>query len=364
MAATVKRQLSGCGWRLSRGACAPPAGSLHWGGLSHTTAGAASSAAGARAVVPPASSRGFASPSSLLLCPRRFLWNPFASGATNSVSAAHNTEKQRNAERHEQLAGNAPHSADLEQLSDACLDLLKACSGNAVGSPVPDTLDELARDRILILVRVLLHEHHRPPAEQFDLVYAALCLPAVQRRRQVQRCLFVVLRSVVPEALYRVFESVDLVVAQADERSLRQRDVLRTFTHAQLGELQVPGGLAAEEVLSVYAEDMKAMFPALVSCPAWQVMERDAVTIALKAKLFALLGHLCAEFDEDKTGKVRLADLRSTAERALGKEQASRLLHGAQADKDGMIAYAQLAALLTRPPQRKSVTAEREGERG
>ncbi|KAG5504009.1 hypothetical protein GH5_04869 [Leishmania sp. Ghana 2012 LV757] len=340
MAATVTRQLCSCGLCRSR-----------------ITAGTV-----ARAVSPLTSSHTSASLSSLFLCPRRFFWNPFASGVTGSASVTRDAVEQQNAEQHRRMVEKAHHDAHLEneQLLGACLDLLEVCSGNAVGSTPSGTLDALARDRICILVKIILHDRYCSPAEQFDRVYAALCLPAAQERRQVQRCLMVVLRSVVPETLYRVFESVNLLVLHDDARSLRQREVLMQFMHAQLGELRVPDGLTEEEVLSVYVEDMKSMFPALATCPAWDVVELDATTIALKAKLFALLSRLCAEFDKDKTGKVKLADLRSTAERALGKDQSSYLLQGAQADKDGKIAYAQLAALLTRPPRRRSVTAESE----
>lgn len=354
MKATVTRQLCSRGLRLPRVFSALPANVSHWDGLSRTMTSAVASAA------PAARAHTTASLTSPLVCLRRFFWNPFASGTRGTVSATRNSVQRQNTQQHASIAEKARRDADLEneQLLGACLDLLDMCSGNAAGSGPSSALDELARARIWELVDVLLHDHHRAPAEQFDLVYTALCMPAAQDHRQVQRSLLVVLRSVVPEALYRVFESVDLFVLRDDEQSLHQRDVLMKFAHAQLGDLHVPDGLAEEEVLSVYVYDMKAAFPALATCHAWQVVERDAATIALKSKLFTLLGRLCAEFDEEKTGKVKLADLRSTAERVLGTDQASRLLEGAQVDKEGKIAYAQLVALLSRPPPKKRAPAE------
>ncbi|TPP44916.1 DNA-dependent RNA polymerase family protein [Leishmania donovani] len=309
-----------------------PANLSHWDGLPRTMTGAAASAA------PAARARTTASLTSPFICLRRFFWNPFASGTRGSVSATRDSVQRLNAEQDASIAEKAHRDADLEneQLLGACLDLLDMCSGNAAGSAPSSALDELARDRIWELVDVLLHDHHRAPAEQFDLVYTALCMPAAQDHRQ----------------------SVDLFVVRDDEQSLHQRDALMKFAHAQLGDLHVPDGLAEEEVLSVYVDDIKTAFPVLATCPAWQVVERDATTIALKSKLFALLGRLCAEFDEEKTGKVKLADLRSTAERVLGTDQASRLLEGAQVDKDGKIAYAQLVALLSRPPPKKRAPAE------
>ncbi|CAJ1008934.1 hypothetical protein Q4I28_004247 [Leishmania naiffi] len=352
MKAMGTRQLCRRKPRLPHGASTLHSDQTHWRGLSRTTTGAGTSAEAARPATSLTSSLVSVLPSFTLACPRRFFWNPFVSATTGATSAMHGSVAERNAEQLAKRVEKVHHDAGLEseRLLGACLDLLGMCSGNAAGSLSSNALDEVARDRIGVLVDVLLHDHHRTPAEQFDLVYTALCLPAAQHHRQVQRSLLVVLRSVVPEALYRVFESVDLFLLQNDEQSLRQHDVLIKFVHALLGELHVPDGLVEEEVLSVYVENMKAMFPVLATCPAWQVVERDAVTIALKAKLFALLSRLCAVLDEDKTGKVKLADLRSTAERVLRKGQASRLLEGAQADKDGKIAYPQLAALLTRPP--------------
>lgn len=310
-----------------------------------------------------ASCSGSCTPSSLT-APRRAIWNPFAAwsqGSPDTLAAA-DSVAQRNAAQHAKIVEQAHRDADQhsEQLLGACLDLLELCGGTADGAAPSDVLDSMERDRIWTLVDVILHNHRSAPAEQFDLVYMALCLPAAQGHRQVQRNLLVVLHSIIPESLYRVFESVDLWVVHDDEQSMHQRDALLKFMHAQLGELHVPEGLTEAEVLSVYADDMKTLFPALTTCPAWHAVERDATTIALKAKLFALLGRLCAEFDEDHSGKVRLTDLRATADRVLGKEQAAQLLEGAPADKDGKIAYPQLAALLTRPPPKPS-SAERVG---
>ncbi|GET88953.1 hypothetical protein, conserved [Leishmania tarentolae] len=362
MKATVTRRLCNCGLRPPRVSSALPAHTSHWNGLSHTMTGAASNtapAAGVRTTAPLTSSHVFASYPSHLVCFRRFFWNPFASGAASNASETHDSVLRQNAEQHTAVVEKARRDADLEneQLLGACLDLLDMCRGNAAGSAPSNTLDELARNCIWELVDVLLHDHHRSPAEQFDLVYTALCLPAAQDHRQVQRCLLVVLRSVVPETLYRVFESVDLFVLRDDAQSVHQRGVLMRFAHAQLGDIHVPASLVEEEVISVYVDDMKAAFPVLTTCPAWQVVEQNATMTALKSKLFALLGRLCAEFDKEKTGKVKLADLRSTADRVLGTHQASSLLEGAQADKDGKIAYAQLVALLSRPPQKKQAPA-------
>ncbi|KPA79159.1 putative mitochondrial hypothetical protein [Leptomonas pyrrhocoris] len=291
---------------------------------------------------------------------RRHFWNPFASFTKNDPPALDPAE-QRNADQHAKIVTEAHRDADKqnELLLGACLDLLEMCGGSAAGAPPSDKLDETARDSIWTLVDVMLHDHRRTLAEQFDLVYAALCLPAAQECRDVQRCLLVVLHTVLPEALYRVFESVNLYVVNDDAQSQEQREALLRFVHAMLGDLRAPPNLEDEEVLAVYFDDVTAMFPALAACPAWGELEKDASVIALRAKLFALLGRLCAEFDKDKSGKVKLDDLRSTARRVLGEEQATQLLEGARPDKNGKIAYPQLAALLTRPPPKREVKSHK-----
>ncbi|KEG10561.1 hypothetical protein DQ04_03571040 [Trypanosoma grayi] len=73
----------------------------------------------------------------------------------------------------------------------------------------------------------------------------------------------------------------------------------------------------------------------------------------MRARLYALLSRLCAEFDQANTGRVDLDELRVTVQRVLGPEQACLLLDGAQPDKDGKIRYTQLTSLLTRPPPRQ-----------
>lgn len=303
-------------------------------------------------------------PASALNNPRRWLWNPFSAFAQKSGSGGAAAASGRdspstatasaNATQHTRIIEKAHREATLhnERLVDACLELLDLCGGTNTGDAPSTRIDAPSREQVWAVVDVLLHQHRCRPSEQFDCVYFALCTSAARENRQVQRCLFILLDSVLPEALYRVFESVNLIVVGEDEQSMQRRDVLLQFMHAMLGDLKAPVEVEEEEVMMVYLDDVATAFPLLVSSPAWKAVAQDATSIALKAKLFALLGQLCAEFDKDGTGKVRLVELQETAERVLGKQQAALLLDGAPVDANGMIVYPQLAALLTRPPPR------------
>ncbi|EPY16880.1 hypothetical protein STCU_10930 [Strigomonas culicis] len=72
--------------------------------------------------------------------------------------------------------------------------------------------------------------------------------------------------------------------------------------------------------------------------------------LVLQSKLFRLLAELCAAFDTERTGTVRLEELQQTAAQVLGEEKGRQLLAGVQADQDGRIRYTQLIFVLTRPP--------------
>lgn len=289
-------------------------------------------------------------------------WNPFS---TSKAKAATAVETQ-----HARIVDKAHREASLlnERLVDASLELLDylgttvAAEKRGHAATTTDAAEEetAAESTVVIhdLVRVLLQEHTTPPTEVFDLTYRALCLPLVMEQRGLQRSLMVVLESVLPFQVYRVFEAVDLAVPGEGEAACAKRLVLVRFVRGMLGEIQIPAGsgLEEEEVLLVYLDDVKHSFSSLATCPAFVELEQNATDIALRSRLFLLLGQLCAEFDAEKTGKVLLQDLRETAEKVFGKDKATLMLEGAQTDAEGKIAYTQLTALLTRPPPRRKET--------
>ncbi|EKF39465.1 hypothetical protein MOQ_000304 [Trypanosoma cruzi marinkellei] len=291
-------------------------------------------------------------------CSRRYFWNPFATQSGGNETAA---PPSKNTVQHQRIVEKAHRDASLhnERLLDACLDLLALCGGGggASGAKMMDShdgctsIDADAIDVIAAVVESTLHDFCKTPSEQFDLVYAALCLPIATSNRQVNRCLMVILEAFLPELLFRMFEGEDLIVVGPDGAS--RREALFRFVHALLGRAEVPDGVESEEVVLVYLDDVRAMFPSLRNNPAFLELEANATSIAMKARLFALLSQLCVEFDKAGTGKVDLAELQATANRVLGEKKARMLLDGAQPDKDGKIRYTQLTSLLTRPPPRQ-----------
>lgn len=271
----------------------------------------------------------------------RCFWGPF-------LGQKQETVKEKNAAQHARIVQKAHRNASLhnERLLDACLDLLSFC-GSSDLLHVDDN-DGSTRDIIAAVVETTLHDLRKNPAEQFDLVYTALCLPLAVTNRQVHHCLMVILEAFLPEALFRVFESENLIVLGPEGAA--RRDVLIRFVHALLGCAEVPDGVESEELLFVYMDDVIVAFPSLRNNPAFVELEANATTIAMKARLYTLLSQLCAEFDKEGTGKVSFVELMATARQVLGEDKAHMLLEGAQPDKDGNICYAQLTSLLTRPP--------------
>nr|CCC53114.1 conserved hypothetical protein [Trypanosoma vivax Y486] len=287
---------------------------------------------------------------------RRFFWNPFSTSDADG-KRLHMEKSESAVEQHEGIVLKAQRDAMLhnERLLDACLELLSLCRPveDARGKPAPSggSLDMETVNIVTAVVGVTLHDTHKTPAEQFDLIYAALCMPSVANNIELKRCLMVVLEALLPEALFRVFEGTNLSVVGPDGK--RQREVLSLFVHTLLGTVEVPDGVEREELVLTYLDDVRNAFPALRGSQAFTELERNATRIAMRAKLYVLLSQLCAEFDREGTGKVNLCELQETAERVLGKEQAVLLLDGARPDAEGKIRYTQLTALLTRPPPRR-----------
>lgn len=289
---------------------------------------------------------------------RHFSWkNPFAS-STRTPSASTSTLPSSPAallgKEQQQRATKAQQEASLlnERLVDACLQVLELCGGTAGGSAPPRlVLDRQSTEILWELADVMLHDFRRTPCEQFDIIYRALCLPIATENLQLTRSLMVMMECVLPCSVYRLFESTNLIGVTENEQGRHQRDVLRRLVHAMLGSVRAPPGVHDAEAILVYLDDFRLAFPHVVaSSPAFTALGETAVTTALQAQLYARLRQLCAEFDKEGTGKVQLAELQATAERVLGKEGAASLLAGAVADAAGMVAYAQLTALLTRPP--------------
>jgi len=272
---------------------------------------------------------------SSLFASQRCLWGKLFGGASAKAPPPTTTDDE-------------PITEDGQRMVNACLYLLESCGHNAQVELASST-----KELIWELSDVLLHNDRRHPAEQFDLIYAALCQPDIHGNMEMRRTLMEVLFEVVPEPLYRVFESVNFILPDADAQSDERKAVLRTFVHAVLGQVRAPDGLTEDEVLLVYMDDLQTAFPLVQHAPSFETLKEQAAELAMKAKLLSLLSRLCVEFDRERTGKVQLAELQATADRVLGKEKATALLQPAKADAEGFIRYGQLASLLTRQGARE-----------
>ncbi|EAN79539.1 hypothetical protein, conserved [Trypanosoma brucei brucei TREU927] len=291
---------------------------------------------------------------------KRLLWNPFTPSQTEGGAASASTSgTSGNSDfANQHIAAKVHRDAMLhnERLFDACLELLSLCGASASACPAGGSpraeMDAESTDAIMAVVHDTLQGTCKTPADQFNIVYKALCLPTVANNRQLQRSLLVVLEAVLPEALFRVFESADLFVVGPD--NAKSREALVLFVRALLGVVEVPEGVEREEVVFVYLDDVRTAFPSLRTNAAFVELEKNTTAIALRAKLFDLISQLCAEFDPEGSGRINLRELQQVAERVLGPEQAQLLLEGTCADKNGKIRYMQLASLLLRaPPRRK-----------
>ncbi|CCW62550.1 unnamed protein product [Phytomonas sp. EM1] len=239
-----------------------------------------------------------------------------------------------------------------ERLAGACLDLLKLCGNSGSVWRARKPLDRASKERLWKVTDMLLHESQLTPADQFDIVYDALCCPAARKEMQMRRILMVVLESVLPMDVFRLFEAEDLILPEVpdvhDAKNVALRSMLRRFIHSFLGELDAPDGLTKEEVLRAYTEDFKHAFPTAALSPAFVELEKKAMRIAMRAKLIKLLMDLYAAFDTQRTGKVKLIELRHTVEQVMGKEKARQLLEDIPTDSEGNLAYAQFTWLLAR----------------
>eukprot|EP00796_Vickermania_ingenoplastis_P007464 gene7464-5260_t len=309
-------------------------------------------------------------------CARRGLFGFFSSPSPEKTRANGKRCSSSSSPTDATASSSSPiREAALEPMQDrllqTCVELLEMAGGAADGRPPLKEVDSASREVFFDLVDAVLHDYTKTPAQQFELVYAALCLPAAQQHLFVRRALMVVLEAVAPAPLHQLMSAVDLSLPEYDEESVIRRAAVIRLGRALMGGLEElaeeeafgdaskrpEDALTEEEVLLVYLDDFKKAFPSACRAAAFELLERNAATIALKSQLFTLLGRLCREMDSEQSGKIRLEDLQSLAKRVLGEEKAKMLLDGAVADAEGKLRYAQLCALLTRAPPPPSLAA-------
>lgn len=274
-----------------------------------------------------------------------------------------------------------------DRLLATCVNILEMCGGYADGRPPLKELDNVSRNVLFDLVDAVLHDYNKTPAEQFDLVYAALCLPSAQKYAFLRTPLLTIMECVTPAPLFQFLRGVDVFLPDFDEESIIRRKSLLRFARVLMGDLEFlqqvgqieekeelgkkeedmqgkdgkftknvtsssSSKISEEEVVRAIVEDFKKCFPSAIRVPAFEVLERNALHIALQSKLFALLGRLCMEMDPERTGKIAWKEIDAMARRVLRKEQAASLLDGSEkvVDSEGKIRYRQLCALLSRPP--------------
>lgn len=277
------------------------------------------------------------------------------------------------------------------------MQILEMCGGYADGRPPRSEIDSLSRDVLFDLVDAVLHDYKKTPADQFELLYAAFCLPAAQTYAFLRTPLMTILECVTPPPFCQYLRGVDVFLPNFDEESMIRRAALLRFARVLMGDLEYlrqvgvvekeeeeeGGGDAVvhdgassstpasttmekerwkiekeEVVVHAIVQDFKKCFPLATRGQAFLVLERRALDIALQSKLYALLGQLCVEMDREQTGKVSLNELDAMARRVLGKEKAASLLRGAEevVDAQGKLRYRQLCAILSRPPPPPSST--------
>ena len=89
-------------------------------------------------------------------------------------------------------------------------------------------------------------------------------------------------------------------------------------------------------------------FPEIFNDTHFISVLQDMNTICLQARFSYLVNETCLAFDPDRTGRVKLAELKEALEKMMPKHAADRMIAGCEADDDGTVYYPQMAAILMR----------------
>jgi hypothetical protein len=107
------------------------------------------------------------------------------------------------------------------------------------------------------------------------------------------------------------------------------------------------------------AEDDAAFAPALQAIESrlgggiYQLTEyilvlQNMADLLLQSRLAHLLAEACLAFDPERTGRVKLAELKDSLEKIMPVEAVAKLMAGVEAEADGTVYYPQMTQILLR----------------
>mmetsp|Transcript_8807 Transcript_8807/g.9918 ORF Transcript_8807/g.9918 Transcript_8807/m.9918 type:complete len:341 (-) Transcript_8807:57-1079(-) len=300
-------------------------------------------------------------------CSRRHFWGPFASESSKKkrmLSDAASKVASEQIERNEKLVDatlsilnsvQTFRGSSVEDATDHNHDPLAAASAAAVIGKL--TEEEVGKLEGAVTMLFAAEGLALTPAEQFDRVYAVMCLDALHEDDTLMGHLFLILDSILPQKLYDVFLEGGLPLLR--QQDPKQVFVVRRLAHLLLGELDlflVPNAfnICCQDAGEIDVESVLAEFATIIPCVAgtasFSALQASANELVLKARMFAILRELCASFDPEKTGKIDFKEFKETLIRVVGsEEQASEMLVGIVPDAQGKIPYQHVTATLTRP---------------
>mmetsp|Transcript_11100 Transcript_11100/g.34422 ORF Transcript_11100/g.34422 Transcript_11100/m.34422 type:complete len:359 (-) Transcript_11100:73-1149(-) len=235
--------------------------------------------------------------------------------------------------------------------SDATTSKLSTTSDNgelAFGATV-SRVDEQV-EAVTGIIGMLFSSAFVSPYQQYLSVARLLDLPDVRRNANVVDASHAIYRVIMPASLARVVIFVDTSPTFA-EATLDERDHLHGLVEAVLDHGGSDAGDAKrdpDEVLLNALRKIETDFPLLFNDAVFIAALQDMNSICLQARFSYLVNETCLAFDPDRTGRIKLQELRESLEKLMPKYAVERMMAGCEADDDGTVYYPQMAAILMR----------------
>jgi hypothetical protein len=214
-----------------------------------------------------------------------------------------------------------------QELVDAGLALLESSSEMEL-----DAAEEAA---LTLATELLFKETLVPFTEQFKIVTAVLDHPRLRENPRIRDAVRVIIDTIVPKPIFEAWTVVD-----RDQLTEEENKVFLDFI------VIVLKGEAEEEAFISALKALQTEVPWLFKLEKWLDVLRKLKETMMQCRLSYLILETCRAFDEEGTGKVKLAELQEALSKVIGPEGAKSMLEGAEAEDDGTVFYPQLARIL------------------
>jgi hypothetical protein len=189
------------------------------------------------------------------------------------------------------------------------------------------------------IMAMLFHEEYIPLVEQFLAVRELTKLEAIRKNPKLLEAVHDITAALVPDTIVGLLKVVDA------DFTVYDNDALQDVEHFIVLILE---GQENDDEFVRALQTMQNRNPQLDQSTAFIILLQNMNDVLLQARLAHLLTEACLSFDPEKTGNIKVAELKESLEKILPKEAVAKMMERIEGDAKGCVPYSQMARVLLR----------------